>query len=187
MPIRVNLYALLMFASLHSTDARYQASWHPGWKDHELKGRLIGHFLLNSLEDAIFQLDRLKSEHGDDPQTILDLLAGLDQQDARNFRQNRPDTTVWEKDGAVYDRMGSGMVLRAESICHTALLPSKSRLEGITTEDDSGVFDKGKAQLLMSTIDDGLLPLSFDLNDRQQCELLEIDHKDFFLVREQDG
>jgi hypothetical protein len=61
-------------------------------------------------------------------------------------------------------------------------------LEGITTEvDGNNMFVKGVNQFLMSTPEDGVLPLAYDMNDRQQCELLEVDHKDFFLVREQDG
>jgi hypothetical protein len=50
-----------------------------------------------------------------------------------------------------------------------------------------GGFDKGENQALMSTPIDGKMPLAFDMNDRQHCEELEVDHKDFFLVREQDG
>lgn len=153
-----------------------------------LKGRLIGHFLINSLEDALIELDQLKVQHGsDDPKLLLDALERLEQRDKQEFQQMAPDTKIWDDEGAVHSKMGSEMVLRGESICHTALLPSRSRLEGITTEVENGVFDKGVNQFLMSTPEDGLLPLAFDMNDRQLCELLEVDHKDFFLVREQDG
>ena len=156
-------------------------------KDHMLKGRLIGHFLINALEEAMFELDQLKSQHGEDPKTLLTHLERLERRDERTFRQKPPDTNVWDEDGAAFSKMGSAMVLRGESICHTALLPSRSRLEGITTENESGVFDKGVSQFLMSEQENDLLPLAFDMNDRQHCELLEVDHKDFFLVRAQDG
>lgn len=152
-----------------------------------LKGRLLGQFLINSVEDALLELDRLKLEHGDDPRTLMALLERLERRDGRTFLQKPPDTKVWDEDGAAFRRMGSEMVLRGESICHTALLPSRSRLEGITTENYGGAFDKGVNHFLMSTPEDGVLPVAFDMNDRQQCELLEVDHKDFFLVREQDG
>jgi len=83
------------------------------------------------------------------------------------------------------------VLLRGESTCHTALLPSKSRLQGLTTEsdmvgDEFSNFDTGFNQFLMKA-PEGVLPLAFDMNDRQHCQLLEVDHKDFFLVREQDG
>ena len=176
----------MKFASL---DARYQTSWHPGWKDHALRGRLIGHFLINSLEEALFELDDLKARHGDDPEALLEVLEELEARDAREFRRAPPDTKLWDEDEAVYGGMGSELVLRGESICHTALFPSRSRLEGITTEveDGDGEFDKGVNQFLMGTPEDGRMPLAFDMNDRQHCDLLEVDHKDFFLVREQDG
>lgn len=176
-----------MFIPTFSLDARYQASWHPGWKEHMLKGRLIGQFLINALEEALYELDQLKNQHGDDPQKLLEYYEYMEQTDRQQVLQKPVDTTVWDKD-VVFARMGSKLVLTGESICHTALLPSKSRLEGLTTEaEENGEFDKGVNQFLMSTPEDGVLPLAFDGNDRQQCEHLEVDHKDFFLVREQDG
>jgi len=168
-------------------DARYQVSWHPGWKDHMLRGRLIGHFLINSLEEAMFELDQLRSQYGDDQKALLDHLESLEFREERAFRQKSPDTKIWDSDEAVFSKMGSEMVLRGESICHTALLPSRSRLEGITTETENGEFDTGVNQFLMTKDIDGSLQLAFDMNDRQHCDLLEVDHKDFFLVREQDG
>ena len=55
--------------------------------------------------------------------------------------------------------------------------------------DEHDGSDKGFNQFVMRTPEDGLLPLAYDIdmNDRQQCNLLEVDHKDFLLVREQDG
>ncbi len=152
-----------------------------------LRGRLIGHFLLNSLEDALFELDQLKHDNGGDATTLLDMLERFERREKRTFRQSTPDTKFWDEEGVVFGGMETNTVLRGESICHTALLPSRSRLEGITTEVDGDMFYKGVNQFLMSTPDDGVLPLAYDMNDRQQCQLLEVDHKDFFLVREQDG
>jgi hypothetical protein len=152
-----------------------------------LRGRLIGHFILNSLEDALFELDQMKRDNGGDPATLLDVLERSERRDKRTFRQSTPDTKFWDEEGVVFGGVGADTVLRGESICHTALLPSRSRLEGITTEVEGDMFDKGVSQYLMSTPEDGVLPLAYDMNDRQQCGLLEVDHKDFFLVREQDG
>ena len=172
------------FCRASNLDARYQVSWHPGYKDHMLKGRLIGHFLMGALEDALYELQLLNSQHGDDPSAILAQLQSLDNMERQEFLGKPPDTKLWD-DGIVFDDMGSTMVLRGENICHTALLPSRSRLDGITTETEDGSFDKGQNQFLMSDLH-GVLPLAFDSNDRQQCDLLEVDHKDFFMVREQD-
>eukprot|EP01082_Thalassiosira_pseudonana_P004311 g4179.t1 g4179 contig15:506165-507238(-) len=136
-------------------EARYQASWHNGWKDHMLKGRLIGMFLVNVLDEALFELGRLQSLLGHDEAVILSRLQQSEEHDSHSFRQQPPDVDVWRENTS--KDMDSVTKLRGESICHIALLPSRSRLEGITTQS------------------------------KQQCELLEVDHKDFFLVREQDG
>jgi len=174
-------------------DARYQVSWHPGWKDHILKGRLLGHFLINILDDSLFELERLKSVIGSDPKHILAHLEQMEKMDKNNFKKKPPDIKSWEDGNSdVSGGVKPKTILRGQSICHTALLPSKSRLEGISTEsemvgDEHDGFDKGFNQFLMTTPEDGKLPLAFDMNDRQHCDLLEIDHKDFFLVREQDG
>lgn len=200
-------------------DARYQVSWHPGWKDHMLKGRLLGHFLINILDDSLFELERLKSVIGSDPKHILAHLEKMEKMDKNNFKKKPPDIKSWEDGNSdVSGGVKPKTILRGQSICHTALLPSKSRLEGISTEsemvgDEHDGFDKGFNQFLMTTPEDGKLPLAFDMSekscgmcffflslrflltvsisitpdDRQHCDLLEIDHKDFFLVREQDG
>lgn len=172
-------------------EARYKTSWHPGWKDHQLKGRLMGHFMINMLREAMFELEQFKERFGGDSLALLEHLEGEEHKDKQAFNQYAPDISEWNVDGATPLDMDPMTILRGESICHTALLPSKSRLEGITTESDKsgdefGGFYKGENQFLMSTPKNGLLPLGFDMNDRQHCDLLEVDHKDFFLVREQD-
>ena len=133
-----------------------------------LRGRLIGHFLLNSLEDALFELDQLKHDNGGDATTLLDMLERFERREKRTFRQSTPDTKFWDEEGVAFGGMETNTVLRGESICHTALLPSRSRLEGITTEVDGDMFYKGVNQFLMSTPDDGVLPLAYDMNDRHQ-------------------
>jgi hypothetical protein len=168
-------------------DARYQTSWHPRYKDHLLKGRLLGVFLVNLLNEAILELDQIRSTVGHDPADVLDFLERQEGEDVATFLQQPFNSEFW----AEYFIKGE-MILRAETICHTALFPSRSRLEGISTQSNKigtvyGGFDKGENQALMSTPKDGKMPLAFDMNDRQHCEELEVDHKDFFLVREQDG
>lgn len=171
----------------NSADARFQVSWNPGWKDHLLKGRLLGVFLLNMLNEAVLELDGIRSIVGNDPFDVLDFLERQEGEDVATFLQ-KPFVSDFWRESAIKGEM----ILRAETSCHTALFPSKSRLEGISTLSDKvgdlhGGFDKGENQALMSTPTDGKLPLAYDMNDRQQCEFLEVDHKDFFLLREQDG
>jgi hypothetical protein len=147
-------------------------------------------FLVNVLDEALFELGRLQSLLGHDEAVILSHLQQSEEHDSHSFRQQPPDVDVWRENTS--KDMDSVTILRGESICHTALLPSRSRLEGITTQSNligsvHDGFDKGFNQFTMPTPEDGLLPVAYDMNNRQQCELLEVDHKDFFLVREQDG
>jgi len=184
----LNLCREQKFHTKPCIDARFQTSWHPGWRDHKLKGHLLGHFLINALDDALIELEQLKTLRGDDPSTLLKHLEQEEERDRRSFNRNFVGKDYWNIKGIGMDWK---LLLRGESICHTALLPSKSRLQGLTTEsdlsgDERSGFDTGFNQFLM-TSPGGVLPLAYDMNDRQHCQLLEVDHKDFFLVREQDG
>jgi len=179
-----NLCRIQKFDTNPCIDARFQVSWHPGWQDHKLKGHLLGNFLITALDDAVIELEQLKVSH--DPGTILKHLLQEEEKDRRTFKRTFVGKDYWNIKG-----MDWKLLLRGESICHTPLLPSKSRLQGLTTEsdlvgDEFGNFDTGFNQFLMKA-PEGVLPLAFDMNDRQHCQLLEVDHKDFFLVREQDG
>ena len=184
--LNLNLCREKKFDTKPCIDARFQSSWHPGWRDHKLKGHLLGHFLITALDDAIIELEQLKALHGNDPGTLLQQMKELEDRERRSFNQKFLGKDYWDIKG-----MDWKMLFRGESICHTALLPSRSRLQGLTTEsdlvgDEFGNFDTGFNQFLMKP-PEGILPLAYDMNDRQQCQLLEVDHKDFFLVREQDG
>ncbi|KAL7493458.1 hypothetical protein ACHAWT_006660 [Skeletonema menzelii] len=182
----LNLCRMKKFDTKPCIDARFQVSWHPGVKDQKLKGHLLGHFLITVLDDAIIELEQLKALRGYDPGTLLKHLIQLEDKDRRSFQRKFLGKDYWNIKG-----MDWKVLLRGESICHTALLPSKSRLQGLTTEsdlvgDEFGNFDTGFNQFLMKA-PEGVLPLAYDMNDRQHCQLLEVNHKDFFLVREQDG
>ena len=41
---------------------KFQTDWMPGWKDHRLKGRLLGLFLLQTLVEALVELSELTKE-----------------------------------------------------------------------------------------------------------------------------
>ena len=183
----VNLCRLQKSYTKPCLDARYQVSWHPGWKDHKLKGNFLGHFLITALDDAIIELDQLNAHHGEDPNILLKHLEQEEALDRHTFSQNYFGGEEFWNDKGVDWRM----LLPGESICHMALFPSKSRLEWITTNsdvvgDELGGFETGYNEFVMAS-PEGVLPLAFNMNDRQRCHLLEVDHKDFFLVREQDS
>merc|ERR1719296_80175 len=62
----------------HST--RYQRAWTPGWKVHQLKGRLIGYFLIQQLIDALIELDKLQ-QNFDNWEAIYEHLKGQEEEE----------------------------------------------------------------------------------------------------------
>jgi len=177
-------------------DARYQTSWHPGWKEHLLRGRLLGYFLSNMLFEAVIDLRDLQYKFNNNID-ILNFLFVQDGADVAQYLSSPPDVGIWQVDAETFMNVNGNRLFRSQVICHSALLPSRARIDGLVTDsfltdsrrnaDEFGGFDIGLNMHLMSTPDDGKSPLSFDPNDRQRCDALEIDHKDFFYIREGDG
>ena len=181
-------------------NVRFQETWHPGYKDHNLKGRILGYYMLDLLEEALIQLDEYRSSPDpgvevslDDTSWsgILDHLYAETGADVATFLQSTPAFDSWPQD---YDKdtlleVGPSIVFRKPAICHTALLPAQTRYDGIMTTsgmriDPRNGFEEGDRKQLIAPPDDGIIPLAYDANDRQTCPALEIDHKDFFLVKE---
>mmetsp|Transcript_45735 Transcript_45735/g.68027 ORF Transcript_45735/g.68027 Transcript_45735/m.68027 type:complete len:269 (-) Transcript_45735:824-1630(-) len=65
---------------------QYQTAWIPGWKEHRLRGRLLGSFLVHLLMDSLVLLDNLAMEVTDIPATGLwkAILNGLDDEDKQD-------------------------------------------------------------------------------------------------------
>jgi len=180
------------------TEVRHQTSWNPGWKDHLLRGRLLGYFMLDMMQEALVELEKMVNKGMSDDyaihteyQRVLDQLSGMEQADASIFLNSPPFTQLWETNRDTLDSVNPLTVFRKHSLCHTALIPSETRYDGILTENyqrgSHKDYEKGINKALLATPEDGVLPLAYDSNDRQQCDALEIDHKDFFYVREGDG
>jgi len=197
-------------------DAKYQSSWYPGWKTHLLRGHLLGQFLLNTMEDSILELHRLKrmqQDAEDDPnvihgvptrkathheqwQVVYQALQFQEEVDRATFRNSNPVYDAWDMNNdRSLNEIGVNRLFRTNAICRTALLPSQERYEGILDKSHKKAtsyyegYQKGFSQFLLGTppIKGTTMPLVYNANDRQACEHLEIDHKDFFLVREGDG
>lgn len=181
-------------------NVRFQETWHPGYKDHNLRGRILGYYMLDLLEEALVQLDEYRSSS--DPRVeislddtswsgILDHLYAETGADVATFLQSTPAFDSWPQDDdkSTLLEVGPSIVFRKPAICHTALLPAQTRYDGIMTTsgmriDPKNGFEEGERKQLLAPPDDGIIPLAYDANDRQTCPALEIDHKDFFLVKE---
>jgi len=191
----------------------YQTSWHPGWKAHYIKGKLLALYLLEALKQAILEIDqRTTAQLQQDgttqpPPPTTDQLSNLelllqrlqleDDNDMLVFQNSPVLFDTWETNRDTLYNINPSVLFRSRHvICHTALLPSRIRYDGILTETtgviggDSNNYDRGMNKYFENKYEsislDGKLPLVYDPNDRQRCQALEIDHKDFFYVREGD-
>jgi len=162
----------------------------------------LGYFLLDMLSEALSGIEALLStkigsssskkllnDLDYDPEkigSILEFLQSKEEEDKIEFHESRPDSQ--ELKGRVKE-VDANILYRSHAMCHTALLPSQSRFDGILTEKrNSNVdnFDLGTNKVFLKPVDNGKVPLVWDPNDRQKCRALEIDHKDFFFVRTDD-
>ena len=141
-----------------------------------------GYFFRNTIQKTDVILERLLQEFYDDEMSDLEL-----------FLQSTVDVSAWDID-KVENRnndIHGEIIYRRHAICHTALLPSHARSNGLLMDDGKNTgskdIDMGTNLYFLSKPEDGILPLAFDPNDRQLCDALEIDHKDFFYVKEGDG
>jgi hypothetical protein len=177
-------------------DAKYQSSWHPGWKEHYLKGRLMGVFLVDMLQEALIDLDAIMLSHRQDRDTVYSSLIEKEAADVRLAVQAPPPPAAqaFSQFTETMQRITPQALYKQKAICHTALLPAQERYDGILMESghqttvEANDYDRGLNRYFMTEpVRDRKLPLAFDPNDRQRCEALEIDHKDFFWVRDGDG
>jgi hypothetical protein len=170
---------------------KYQQSWHPGWKDHYLKGRLVGFFLMELLMRAIIALHELVLTSGEE--TAWDILMSQEETDVQLAKDSIPILgKAWEPYQSTVSAIGPNVLFKSPTVCHTALFPAQERYDGILTgkkgSSDLSDYDRGTSRYYVHfPANNGQLALTFDPNDRQKCDALEIDHKDFFWVREGDG
>jgi hypothetical protein len=188
----------------HCLDAKYdiisgcesgQKSNHPGWKEHQFKGLLIAHFILDMLEEAIIALDAMIYPYGNygstRPQAVLARLNALHKLDLQNASSSPVPPVFPGIDEDVMRMLTPSLFFRGHSVCHTALLPAQSRYHGRVTDSGrvgspDGGYDTGENKVICMP-ENSLLPLAYESSDRLRCISPKIDHKDFFYLRNQDG
>jgi hypothetical protein len=166
---------------------------HNGRKEHLLRGRLFGHYLIELLEEVLIELNVLKHPNGNNAvrsQFVLDNLLASEEKDASTARNSKfPDDYAGGETNLMRD-ISLYNLFRVPTICHTALLPSETRFLGYPLEssiqgDHRGGFDVGQSKVL-AVPKGGKLPLVYDGIDRSRCASPKIDHKDYFMFRNQD-
>lgn len=139
--------------------------------------------------------------------------------DSQVFKNEEPSlhdhwfSMLDESEKEILSQINPKTLYRRKSFCHTALIPSRARYEGVMTPDFSDKRDpssgysenkdavkmdkytniyqkefyyRGTDKIFLNEPIDNKLPIVFDSNDRQKCDALEVDHKDFFYVRSSD-
>ena len=181
----------------------YQVKWHNGWKDHLLKGRVSGAFLIEHVLEALKTLESgtleetISSTTPQISKEYLDHLRELEEKDKALFYESDVPR-VYHFEGDLEDHHDAFM--RAKSVCHYGYLPAFARFEGLVTENRQSVsyvgggrttyIDEGEDYMKPKspTPDNDSPPRLVNnfQNDRKICEAAEIDFKDFFGVRNLD-
>lgn len=162
-------------------------------KETLLRGRLFGHYLMDQLEEALIQLDALKhpnGKHAVRSQFVLDNLLAQEELDKGTAINSKLPEEYPEGENVLIREISLYALFRAPTLCHTALLPSETRFLGYPLEssiqgDYRGGFDVGVSKVL-SVAQNRKVPLVYDGIDRSRCASPKIDHKDYFMLRNQD-
>lgn len=129
----------------------------------------------------------LKEIHTDD-QSMFQSLQSKERNDELSFLQSSPILGEWIGNQKVdtWSEPNPTILFKLHSICHTALLPSEIRYDGmVSISRVHGKFEGGYYMGHSSDnipLPDGSLPLLYDPLERQGCHLSRIDFKDYFLV-----
>jgi len=182
---------------------KYQVKWHPGWKAHLVTGNIFAYYLVMMLEEVLNDLlnevvnkaaDEDSQSEGKVTKDYLEALRKQDQQDLSDFlKSDLPKDWPTETDVS--------KLYRSKVYCTSAILPNEARYHGLVTETTSGEpvwggmhvnFDLGVPHKpvpeALPDRDDIEPILTYDETFRQPCsEVLEIDYKDYFMVRQKDG
>uniref|UniRef100_A0A7S4N5K9 Uncharacterized protein n=1 Tax=Odontella aurita TaxID=265563 RepID=A0A7S4N5K9_9STRA len=121
-------------------DPRAQAIWNRGWKEHLLRGRLLGSYLLEVTHEALIELDELRhppkktkkvagkahSYYDEDQaaasyESILRQLEAREEVDKFLFESSPPAYGAWDADADALAEIAPEMLFRRRGICMTGL------------------------------------------------------------------
>jgi len=203
---------------------RYQSTWHKGWKSHQYIGHLLAGYMVENLSDALNELDpsnmateiieqnlsneNRTNENDDTDESMapsishsyLKYLISLEERNKETFLASEVPTQFKE----LIDQKDTELnkiFHRSHSVCHTALLPSQARYDGLVTESGevSTYLEGGRTTYVGEGYAWEDLPeprgrdvpnpiwLTFNERSRKICKYAEIDFKDHFIVRQEDN
>jgi len=145
----------IKFNTASCPSMKYQVSWHNGWKDHLLKGRLSASFIMEHVVQALNHLDPNHSndtnntsidsedDYDSDEDTVtpsitkgyLNYLYSLEARDKALFLTSElPFVKQFGNKNLIDFKT---ILLRSNIICRTAMLPAQSRYDGLVTNLES--------------------------------------------------
>lgn len=179
------------FDNTMCVDRKFRTSWHPGWRWHAVRGRIMSLFMIELLSDALSDiqssavtpaelLNELKSQDDSDYERLLnsDLPSTSRQWVLKNY--TGPDLDRWRD-----------LLFKDARICHTALLPADIRYKGILTESgpiNPLEWENQPVELQSGNIskvpnNGTTIRLVAEMAERQYCPIVpNIDHKDYFYI-----
>jgi len=175
---------------------KFMTSWHPGHKYHLLMGHVIALFLIDTMLEAVRELDLL-TIGAKKPENILGDLKRKDEMDRDKFERSAPELHGdWIAPGDDKLDINRSLFYRKPNYCHTGLLPSMTRYKGIVTEtpdmvgDTDDTFYTALGPLETGNATDIDKPRKWQLQGtpRQVCNVTLVkDFKDSFFARAEDG
>jgi len=131
---------------------KFKTSWHPGWKDHGLLGKLISLFFVELLTDAVKEVAAMTANISSssiiDRNRLFQELQSKEKMEYERFKKNEvPKAAATEifkthhkrnpidsdlKENDQFDFIETWF--KSRSFCHTALLPADIRYRNILTD-----------------------------------------------------
>lgn len=108
--------------------------------------------------------------------------------EAQNYTAFQSNTNYFRPDAYKFPDVSLETLYTSPNYCHTARLAAETRYQGILTGRKGllaqNTYDGGTEVLkARSETDTAVMPLVYDANERQKCEIpVQVDFKDFFLT-----
>jgi len=117
--------------------------WNPGWKHHQLEGRIIAHYMISMLNEAVDKLVSMFTVSARDMHDLEILKFGNNWKDKIDNKAWMESASKWPElyphENKMIWKVVANSFYRGNAICSSALLPSDARYNGLVT-GEKGVF-----------------------------------------------
>jgi hypothetical protein len=176
-----------------------QTSWHPGWKDHAMIGHGLSLFIMQTLIEALTDLN--EHETTDVDELLSQLRKEEDELFANFTAADLPNDykTLFNVGEDLDPNFDLALFWKGPSLCHTSLTPSVTRYYGYVTNADkvggfavigNETYDVGiQDTVAWKEPSNGVMRLVWEQGERERdCPvILKPDYKDIFFTGTSDG